>query len=66
MYWNEINPTKHPVSFKFDDEHLKKDKDKILVQFKINIINFIQLFFSSSNIHGFNHLTAGTRHYTEK
>lgn len=66
MYWKEINPQQHQVPFKFDDQNLKKDKNKILMQLKINIINFVQSFFSSSNIHGFNHLTAERRHYTEK
>lgn len=68
MYWNELNPKKHNVLFSFDDRVLKKDKDtaSVLVNFKANIINFINLFFSSSNIHGFTHLTDETRHFTEK
>lgn len=66
MYWNELNPIKRNVLFKFDGSDLKKHETPILVQFKTHIINFINLFFSSSNIHGFNHLTDENRHFTEK
>lgn len=67
MYWNELNPQKHIVSFKFDDLDFKKDKERgVLVNIKRNIINCINFFFSSSNIHGFSHLTDETKHFTEK
>ncbi|VVC28454.1 Hypothetical protein CINCED_3A005017 [Cinara cedri] len=66
MYWNELNPQKRNVSFKFDNSDLKKHKDRILVRIKRKVFHFIHLFFSSSNIHGFNHLTDETRHFTEK
>lgn len=66
MYWNELNPQKRDAVFKFDDSDLKKNKDRILVKVKTTIFNFARLFFSSSNIHGFNHLTDDKRHFTEK
>jgi len=66
MYWNELNPQKRNVHFKFDNTDLKKDKERVLVKIKTNISNFFHLFFSSSNIHGFNHLTDESRHLIEK
>lgn len=66
MYWNELNPQKRNVLFHFDGSDVKKGKIKVFEQCKKNVINFIHLFFSSSNIHGFNHLTDGKRHFTEK
>lgn len=73
MYWNELNPQKRNVPFKFDSSDLKNNDDddggggqRILVRIKRNVFDFINLFFSSSNIHGFNHLTDETRHFTEK
>jgi len=66
MYWNELNPQKRDAVFKFDDSDLKKNKDRILVKAKATVFNFAHLFFSSSNIHGFNHLTDDKRHFTEK
>ncbi|XP_025203335.1 pickpocket protein 11-like [Melanaphis sacchari] len=66
MYWNELNPQKRNILFKFDDSDIKKDKDRILIKLKTNVFNFVNLFFSSSNIHGLNHLTDKRRHYIEK
>ncbi|XP_029342234.1 pickpocket protein 11-like [Acyrthosiphon pisum] len=66
MYWNELNPQKRNVLFKFDNSDVKKDKDRIIVKLKTNVFNFVSLFLSSSNIHGLNHLTDNMRHYIEK
>ncbi|KAE9544872.1 hypothetical protein AGLY_000415 [Aphis glycines] len=66
MYWNELNPQKRNILFKFDNSDIKKDKDRILIKLKTNVFNFVNLFFSSSNIHGLNHLTDKRRHYIEK
>lgn len=66
MYWNELNPQQRNVAFKFDSSDLKKDKSGLLVQFKTTIFDFVHLFFSSSNIHGFNHLTDENGHIVEK
>lgn len=66
MYWNELNPQKRNVLFKFDNSDVKKDKDRLYIKLKTKVFNFVSLFFSSSNIHGLNHLTDKRRHYTEK
>jgi hypothetical protein len=66
MYWNELNPQKRNILFKFDNSDIKKDKDRIVIKLKTNVFNFVNLFFSSSNIHGLNHLTDKRRHYIEK
>jgi len=66
MYWNELNPQKRNILFKFDNSDIKKNKDRMLIRLKTNVFNFVNLFFSSSNIHGLNHLTDKRRHYIEK
>lgn len=68
MYWNEINPKKRKVSFEFDGPDLKKDNyyTQMLILFKKQLVDLINLFFMSSNIHGFNHLADGSRHVIEK
>ncbi|XP_022164487.1 uncharacterized protein LOC111029676 [Myzus persicae] len=66
MYWNELNPQKRNVLFKFDNSDVKKEQDRIFIKLKKGVFNFAWLFFSSSNIHGLNHLTDKRRHYTEK
>lgn len=66
MYWSELNPKKRKVLFRFDGLDSRESKDRLPVQLKKNIIDYVRLFFSSSNIHGFNHLTDRTGHFTEK
>lgn len=66
MYWNELNPQKRNVAFKFDNSHIKIEKNYFLKKFKTTIFDFTHLFFSSSNIHGFSHLTDEKRHFIEK
>lgn len=68
MYWNELNPQKRIVSFKFDDLDLKKDDNinRKLRLFRKASIYYVNLFFISSNIHGFNHLADGTKHFIER
>ncbi|CAH1713474.1 unnamed protein product [Aphis gossypii] len=66
MYWNEMNPQRRNILFKFDNSDIEKDRERILIKIKTNLFNFVNLFFSSSNIHGLNHLTDKKRHYIEK
>ncbi|XP_050438903.1 pickpocket protein 11-like [Adelges cooleyi] len=66
MYWNEINPKIQNVLFKFDDSDVKKDRTRAVVRLKTTSTKFVNLFFSSSNIHGFNHLTTEKRHFIER
>ncbi|XP_050540284.1 pickpocket protein 11-like [Daktulosphaira vitifoliae] len=66
MYWNELNPQKKIIPFKFDDSSIKRTKTRAVIKLKTTINKFINLFFSSSNIHGFNHLTHENRHFIEK